>query len=95
MKNFDSYYDPPEDDPCCEDGCGQTLIRDIDGEWFCDNKFCPLKFQGVEQEMAFALVDALDNFKTYKHREYMLKLKYDDLLEKFKDLEWKWNNTNK
>lgn len=91
MTNFDSYYDPPEDDPICEDFCGETLVRnEFSDGWFCANKFCPSKFQGVEQEMAFALVDAKDDLNAY--RRY--KVKYLELKEEYDELLYKWNDTN-
>lgn len=84
MNNFarahDRYLEPPDDDPICEDACGQTLERDIEGEWVCVNRFCPTKFQGVEKEMAEALVDALDaadDLRILKRRYLALNEKYE------------------
>ncbi len=75
MKNFDSYYDPPEDDPICEDGCGETMTRDVTGEWYCANKFCPEKFQGVEREMAEMLIGANETVKSLMNKVRRLELK--------------------
>ena len=87
MKNFDSYYDPPDDDPIC-DGCGDTLERDINGDWFCPNRFCPTKFSKgtVEREMAEALVEFMDSSHTYKQRYERMKEKYEQYV---KDVEGK------
>lgn len=81
MNNFarahDRYLEPPDDDPICEDGCGEVLEKDINGDWYCANKFCPLKFSGVEKEMAEALVEFMDSSHTYQqrltHREAEIK----------------------
>jgi len=73
---------PPDDDPICEDGCGETLVRDAwTHEWICVNKFCPTKFQGVEQEMANTLVDALEEIRTLKAKIVRMKREYDTLVE--------------
>lgn len=79
IRGYDKWLTtPPDDDPICEDGCGETLVRDpYTYEWICENKFCPTKFDGVEKEMAEALVDALDDVRTYKR----YKVKYLDLVE--------------
>lgn len=95
MNNFarahNSWLEPPDDDPVCED-CGETLYKHPwnDG-WICTNRFCPTKFQGVEKEMAEALVDALEDVRTYKR----YKVYYVELKEKYAELEYKWNDTNK
>jgi hypothetical protein len=90
MKNLDSYYDPPDDDPICEDFCGETLVRDPwTLEWVCVNKFCPSKFQGVEKEMAEALVEYMDkatDIPTLKRRYLTLDTKHDELKLKLDDL---------
>jgi len=54
--NHDKYLDPPDDDPICEDGCGETLTKDMWGDWYCANRYCPNKFQGVEREIAEMLI---------------------------------------
>lgn len=66
MKNFDSYYDPPEgpETPICEE-CGQDMVKvrvwyTLPPDYKCENQFCPAKFHGTAKEMAQALVDALD-----------------------------------
>ena len=84
MTNFarahDRYLEPPDDDPVCEDGCGDTMEKDFDGNWVCANIFCPLKFQGAEKAMAEALVDALDDVSTWKARYEKTKLQLDAAL---------------
>ncbi len=75
MKSFDSYYDPPEDDPICEDGCGETMTRDMTGTWYCANKFCPEKFQGVEREMAEMLIGANETVKSLMNKVRRMELK--------------------
>lgn len=88
MNNFarahNSYLEPPDDDPICEDGCGETLVRDMDGSWYCPNKFCPLKFQGTEQAMAYALAE-------YKRQ----KKEIFNLREHIEELKWKIQENNK
>lgn len=65
MNNFarahNQYLEPPDDDPICEDGCGEALVQDTNEDWFCNNKFCPLKFNegSTEREMAELLIGAL------------------------------------
>lgn len=72
MNNFarahDSYLNPPDDDPICEDGCGETMSRDIDGTWFCANQYCPLKYDKgtMARAMAEKLVDAQDEIDNLK-----------------------------
>jgi hypothetical protein len=90
MNNFarahDQWLEPPDDDPVCEDGCGDTLEKDFQGDWFCPNRFCPLKFDGVEKEMAEALVEFMDSSHTYKQRYERMKEKYEQYV---KDVEGK------
>jgi hypothetical protein len=64
------YLDPPDDDPICEDGCGETMTRDITGEWYCVNKYCPLKFDegSTEREMAEMLIGAQEEIKSLSQR---------------------------
>ncbi len=66
MKNFDSYYDPPDEPetPICE-ACGQDMevVRvwhTLPTDYKCPNPFCPAKFYGDAKEMAEKLVDTLD-----------------------------------
>ena len=74
MNNFarahDRYLEPPDDDPVCEDGCGEPLARDITEAWHCINKFCPLKFSEgtIEREMAELIADLRDSIDTLKWR---------------------------
>ena len=79
MNNFarahDRYLEPPDDDPVCEDGCGETLVRDrLGGELFCSNKFCPLKFNEgtIEREMAEMLIGAYEQIDSMRRRLQML-----------------------
>jgi len=78
MTNFsrahDRYLDPPDDDPICEDGCGEAMTRDITGEWYCANKFCPSKFEGVEKEMAEMLIGANETVKHLAEKVRRLSL---------------------
>lgn len=73
MSNHDKYLDPPDEPPYCEDGCGETLVKDFTGVWLCENKFCPLKFQGVEQEMAYKLVETLQDLELAKWRLHNMR----------------------
>ena len=77
MDNFarahDQYLNPPDDDPVCEDGCGETMVKDIEGEWYCPNKFCPLKFDGDAREMAEMLTGANETVKSLVKRIHNLK----------------------
>lgn len=86
MNNFarahDQYLEPPDDDPVCEDGCGDTLEKDINGDWFCPNKFCPLKFSGTEKEMAEALVGFMEDTHFWQRQYKHLKRLYDDEVNK-------------
>lgn len=76
MNNFarahNSYLEPPDDDPICEDGCGEYMERDMEGEWYCANKFCPLNWSEgtVEREMAELLLGANE---TVKHLQFKLQ----------------------
>lgn len=84
MKNFDSYYDPPDDDPCCESGCGEPLhLGEWSNDWYCVNKFCPTKFQGIEKEMAEALVDALEEIRTLKAKLERSRREVASLVEQY------------
>lgn len=74
MKNFDSYYDPPDEPEAviCEE-CGQEeeIIHDWDGaeDSRCANPFCPAKFiDPTIKEMAEKLVDALDTVSRLEGR---------------------------
>lgn len=98
MNNFErahnQWLEPPDDDPVCEDGCGDTLERDMDGEWVCPNKFCPTKFSGVEKEMAEALVEFMDETRTLKSRLQVANSTLGEYLHKFGPL-WKHKPTLK
>lgn len=79
MKNFDSYYDPPDEEelPCCEE-CGHELQE---GTWYqgkgmklenlyCPNDFCPAKFHGRAKDMAdmiLVLLEQIDRLKIEKN----------------------------
>lgn len=99
MNNFarahNSYLEPPDDDSVCEDGCGETLEKDMNGDWYCPNKFCPLKFSGVEKEMAEALVEFMDDAHTYKQRLIHRATEIESLKEQIKELKWKMEQNNK
>lgn len=71
-----SYLEPPEDDPICEDGCGQSLVWQYD-EWVCNNKFCPIKYEGREKEMAIYLAECLEEIDDLKHINNRLKIKLE------------------
>jgi hypothetical protein len=92
MNNFarahNQWLEPPDDDPTCEDGCGDTMEKDINGEWCCFNRYCPTKFSKgtVEYEMAEALVEFMDSSYTYKQRYERMKEKYEQYV---KDVEGK------
>ncbi len=80
IHNHDAYYDPPEDDPYCENGCGDTLERDPwTHEWICPNKFCPTKFSGVEKEMAEALVAFMEDYAYYRRQYAKVKQELETL----------------
>lgn len=88
MKNFDSYYDSPDEPEAvfCE-FCGKEMVE-IDNfggqrDMKCINDFCPEKFSGVVQEMAYELVDAWDDLDTMTHKYQNLRLQYDDLVKEF------------
>ncbi len=64
MKNFDSYYDPPDEEEAefCE-SCGQEMYCPAPGFFgipvtICQNLFCPDKHEGTAKEMAEELADA-------------------------------------
>lgn len=86
MKNFDSYYDPPEEPetPICEE-CGQDMVKvrvwyTLPPDFKCENLFCPSKFHGVAKEMAQELVDALDTVSTLKVKVTLLSNQLDRCL---------------
>ena len=62
MNNFtrahNSYLEPPDDPPVCDDGCGDSLERGATGEWVCVNTLCPTKFDGDAKELAAMLIEA-------------------------------------
>lgn len=78
MKNFDNYYDPPDEPEAvyCEE-CGKEKIEidHFEGmrDFICVNDFCPANFSGVSQEMAIALVDALEELETANWKIKRLK----------------------
>ena len=69
------WLDPPDDPPVCETehGCGESLERDITGEWVCKNIYCPEKFDGRAQEMAELLIGAREEVKSLTARLNKLK----------------------
>lgn len=82
MKNFDSYYDPPEEPEAeyCEE-CGQekTILENFGGRDYyeCNNDFCPAKFTGDAKEMAQKLVDTIDTVSRLEGRVKRLKMILD------------------
>jgi hypothetical protein len=72
--NWDKYLDPPDDPPCCEDGCGETLEQDRFDNWSCPNPYCPKKFTGVEHDMAVLLMEANETIKSLTEDVRRLKL---------------------
>ena len=73
------YLDPPDPDPVCEDGCGETLQHDITGEWVCVNKYCPLKFDegSTAREMAEMLIGAQETIKSMRRKFYKFPARLD------------------
>ena len=85
-KAHNRYLDPPEDDPICEDGCGETMTRDnLTHEWVCSNKFCPLKFDGVAREMAEMLIGANETVKSLAGKLSRIKNGGDPVYGKRRD----------
>jgi len=85
IRGYDKWLTtPPDDDPICEEGCGETLVRNhfSDG-WFCGNGFCPTKYQGVEKQMAEALVDALEEISTLKAKLERSRREVASLVEQY------------
>lgn len=76
MKNFDKYYDPPEEEelPCCEE-CGQEMAvkriwHTLPNDYSCENPFCPSKFSGINKDMAdmiLVLLEKIDRLKIEKN----------------------------
>jgi hypothetical protein len=73
------WLEPPDEDPYCEDGCGDTLVRDIEGEWVCENRYCPKKFQGVEQEMAFLVAEYKDTIEYLRRQSNRMQHEINEL----------------
>jgi len=80
--------EPPEEPEAqfCDE-CGDELeqidvtmggLKYITTTRSCDNPFCPSKFEGVEREMAIALVEYMDKCwslqEKIKHLEMRIKL---------------------
>ncbi len=68
MNNFarahDQYLTPPDEPEAvfCDD-CGEEMeVRDSYNK--CVNQFCPAKFEGVAQEMAYVLIGANETVKS-------------------------------
>lgn len=68
------YLDPPDEDPICEDGCGEPMKKDINGDWYCENKFCPLKWEGDAKEMAEMLIGATETIKSLTKKLHNVRL---------------------
>lgn len=62
IKNFDRYYDPPDDPevPICE-FCGLDMDFDADDEPVCNNPICPEKFniQSVSGKIAKEMAERI------------------------------------
>lgn len=70
MKNFDKYYDPPEEEaPICGE-CGQEMesVYPDTSDPHCFNEYCPAKFTGIAKEMAEEFVVAKDVIKQLEKR---------------------------
>ena len=78
MNNFtrahNSYLEPPDDPPTCDDGCGDSLERDATGEWVCVNKLCPTRFDGDAKELAAMLIEAKETITHLREQVRRLKL---------------------
>ena len=81
MKNFDKYYDPPEDEDeeTCQD-CDEFLGED----GHCGNVLCPSKFTGNEFVWAVEVVKARREVAYYKNRMVFL----NEIISIY-DPEWK------
>lgn len=76
MKNFDRYYDPPDEEelPCCEE-CGHEMSvkriwHTLPNDYRCENPFCPAKFSGINKDMAdmiLVLLEQIDRLKIEKN----------------------------
>lgn len=70
-----AWLEPPDDDPICEE-CGACLEHDYE-DYYCPNKFCSNKFQGVEQEMAIRILELEDQLETRERTIKRLRYKYE------------------
>ena len=78
MNNFtrahNSYLEPPDDPPVCDDGCGESLVPDLSGGWYCNNLDCPTKFEGHAKELAAMLIEANEMITHLREQVRRLKL---------------------
>ena len=83
-RDIEDTREPPDDlEAKFCDECGDELEL-VSGlvkgthYWKCTNEFCPSKFEGVEREMAIALVEYMDKCwslqEKIKHLEMRIKL---------------------
>ena len=105
MKNFDSYYDPPEEPEAeiCED-CGQELevahILPIHSkhygakDTYCPNQFCPSRFHGDAKALAEKLVDTLDTVSRLENKIKSLK-RILDIVSPGWDSDFRFGSSNK
>lgn len=87
MKNFDSYYDPPDEpEAVLCDECGKEM-EEIDNfggqrDMKCVNSFCPSKFDGIAKEMAYSLLDSIESLY---HAKYKIKRLERELKDAYGD----------
>lgn len=90
IRNFDSYYDPPEESEIllCE-FCGKELESKYqiteEEDFVCVNPFCPKLFNGVSKEMAQLIVEQKeknesleDKIKYYTRKISWLEFQRDE-----------------
>jgi len=80
MKNFDRYYDPPEEDEIeyCEE-CGEELeIADNEDELVCKNVYCPGRLSGLTKYAGTYVIQMAKHLAEVEQslRETKTKLKY-------------------
>lgn len=96
MKNFDRYYDPPDEPevPICED-CGQNMKEVFMGEWKCENPYCPSKFVSgsIEQDMAEKICDLLETSENRKIKINVLQNLMNHAQFEHKQKIERWNSS--
>lgn len=84
IRGYDKWLTtPPADGPEGCEYCGELPEQDSLGDYYCANKFCPEKFQGTEQKMAEALVDALEEIRTLKAKLERSRREVASLVEQY------------